>query len=471
MPAGPRPGGFRRATRILFAPIDIAPIAFFRVLFGAVMFWEAARYFRYGWIRLKYIEPAHHFTYYGFDWVRPWPGSGMYVHFAVLALLAACITIGLFYRLSTILFFFAFTYVFLLEQAAYLNHLYLVCLLSFLSVFIPAHRDWSVDALLRPSLRSETVPAWTLLALRAQLAIVYIYGGLAKLNADWLHGEPMRMWLAHEADRFGRFAALLTGEPAVVFFSFGGLLLDLLIVPLVLWRRTRIPAIAAAAAFHVLNNSLLFRIGIFPWLMLGATLLFLPVQGWSRLLRGHVRDATAPCPERPRPRRRRVAVTVLGIHLIVQLLVPLRHFLYPGNVSWTEEGHRFAWHMKLRAKTVASATFIVTDPRTGTTWNADPRDDLEPWQVSRMLTRPDMILQFCHRVADDLRDRFPGVEVRADVRVSLNGRPPQPMIDPTVNLAAEKRSLRPADWIVPLREPLPPRSHLFHSSSDRSDGG
>ena len=33
------------------------------------------------------------------------------------------------------------------------------------------------------------------------------------------------------------------------------------------------------------------------------------------------------------------------------LLYPLRHFaLYPAGVSWHEEGHLGAWHMKLRSK-------------------------------------------------------------------------------------------------------------------------
>src|SRR5258707_5572799 len=108
----------------------------------------------------------------------------MYVHFAALAVLAVCIAVGFHYRISTILFFLGFTYVFLLDESRWLNHFYLVSLVSFLLIFVPAHRAFSLDARRRPHIRSSTVPTWSLWLLRAQIAIVYLYGALAKLNGD-----------------------------------------------------------------------------------------------------------------------------------------------------------------------------------------------------------------------------------------------------------------------------------------------
>src|SRR5436309_2939862 len=57
-----RRGGSRTAPTVarLFAPVDIASLAFFRVAFGAVMLWEVWRYFNYGWISRYYIEPGFH---------------------------------------------------------------------------------------------------------------------------------------------------------------------------------------------------------------------------------------------------------------------------------------------------------------------------------------------------------------------------------------------------------------------------
>ena len=66
-----------------------------------------------------------------------------------------------------------------------------------------------------------------------------------------------------------------------------------------------------------------------------------------------------------------------------------------------------------------------------------------------------MILQFAHHVAEDARQEGrAAVQVRAHVMASLNGREPQLLVDPEVDLAAQPRSLRRASWIVPLHEPL-----------------
>jgi hypothetical protein len=387
----------------------------------------------------------------------------MYVHFAVLGLAALGLAAGAFYRFSALVVFLAFTYVFLLDQARYLNHFYLISLLAFLLVFLPVHRALSVDARRRPAIRSDTAPAWALWVLRAQVGIPYFYGGLAKLNADWLRGEPMRAWLAERPD-FPLLGPYFTNEWMVYAFVYGGLLLDLLIVPLLLWRPTRPWAFAAGVLFHG-TNAVLFRIGIFPWMMMAATTLFFEPD-WPRraglLSAGAAssRDPAGKRAERSSPvpaRAQAVLLAAVGCWLAGQLLVPLRHFAYPGNVSWTEEGHRFAWHMKLRDKE-AEATFTVADPAAGRQWTVDPRDHLTRIQSANMAGQPDMILQFAHHLSREARAQGRGeVQVRAQVTASLNGRPPQLLIDPQVDLAATPRSLRHARWIVPLYQPLAAR--------------
>ncbi len=415
-----------RVARRAFAPVDIASLACFRIAFGAVMAWEVVRYFQHGWISSYYIQPDFHFTYFGFGWVKPWPGRGMYVHFAVMGLAALGIMAGMWYRLCAAVFFLAFTHVFLIDQAYYLNHFYLISLIAFVLVFVPAHRAFSLDARRRPALRSDHVPSWTLCLLRAQVGIPYIYGGLAKINGDWLRGEPIGSWLADRTD-FPLIGRFFTHEWAGLAFAYGGLILDLTIVPLLLWKRTRRWAFAAALVFHGLN-AILFRIGIFPWMMIAATLLFFEPD-WPR--RVGLLPPLAPARREPdlmpESQRARLTVAAIAIYLTVQALVPLRHVAYPGNVSWTEEGHLFAWHMKLRDKD-ASARFVVKDADTGQTWSRGPRAYLTRRQAERMAGQPDMILQFAHH--------------------------PQALVDPDTDLAAQARTLGPAPWIVPLRQPL-----------------
>lgn len=441
----------------LFAPVDIAALVVFRVLFGGIMLWEVYRYFDFDRISNYYIKPTFYFTYYGFSWVRPWPGNGMYIHFAILGLLAFCIAIGLFYRVSAFLFFLGFTYVFLLDQANYLNHFYFVSLVSFLMIFVPAHRSFSVDAWLRPSLKTQFVPAWGRFLLQAQMAIVYIGGGVAKINGDFLRGEPMRMWLAERSDytlwgwEVGR---LFTQEWAAWFFSFGGLVFDLVVVPALLWRRTRIIAFAAVVFFHCMN-AYLFNIGIFPWISLGATVtLFLPADWPSRLFLRKSPSAGVELAPVVHPQgNRRAIVAFVCIYLAIQILFPLRNWLYPSTVHWSEEGHRFSWRMKLRDKDATGAIWAI-DTVDSQILRINPEDYLTRRQELKMMKTPDMILQFAHHVASEARKRNREVEVRADIKVSLNGRPFQQYIAPTVNLAAEPRSLRHAKWILPLETPL-----------------
>ena len=439
----------------LFEPVDIASIAVFRMMFGAILFWEVWRFFDHGWIRRYYISPDFHFKYYGFEWVHPWPGDWMYIHFVIVAVLALCVMAGFLYRITSALLFLGFTYWFLLDQTRFLNHLYLVALLAFLLAVIPAHRARSFDARLRPRTRSSTIPTWCLWLLRFQVGIVYFYAGVAKINGDWLRGEPMRGWLAKRSD-YPLIGPWLEEESAVVVVGYGGLLFDLFVVPLLLWPKTRPWAFATVVFFHTLNKWL-FDIGIFPVMMLAATLLFF-APDWPRkvcLFFAPRSSEEATPPASATSRFPGVTVAFLAIYVAVHVLVPLRHFLYPGAVNWTEEGHRFAWHMKLRQKRGA-AIFVATDPTTGKTWKIDPSRYLSSKQTGRVGRWPDMCLQFAHFLARELREEgHREIEVRVECKASLNGRKYQYLIDPKVDLAKEPRSLAHADWIVPLKTPLP----------------
>ena len=158
------------------------------------------------------------------------------------------------------------------------------------------------------------------------------------------------------------------------------------------------------------------------------------------------------------PPSRMAKAALLGFIVLwfgFQILFPLRHLLYPGNVSWTEEGHRFSWQMKLRDKRT-QAVFTVRDPATGYQWQITPYDLLERHQSGKVGSRPDMVLQYAHYLARlfDEQEGIPGVEVRARVCASLNGRPAALLIDPERDLTQIERSLARADWILPLEVPF-----------------
>ena len=451
----------------LFQPIDSSFLVVFRIGFAVIMFWEVIRYWSHDWIHQFYIEPEFYFKYYGFEWVHPWPGDGMYYHFIVMGLLAVFIGIGFLYRLSTLLFFLAFSYLFFIDQARYLNHFYMVILINFLLMIMPANRSFSVDAKIWPKLRSDSVPGWTLWMLRAQFEIIYIYAGLVKINSDWLNLEPLRMWLSTRSD-MPLIGYLYTQDWAVAIAAYGVILLHVIGAPLLLWKRTRLAVFIIYAAFHILNH-FTFNIGIFPWLTLFGTLVFFDPD-WPRQLKIKIIQYMRPANRSGEVAMHSVAnqavmttsnltqnslLVFFAAWFAYQILFPLRHFLYPGNVSWTEEGHRFAWQMKLRDKE-AFADFAILDPVTKQSWYVEPEPYLTEKQARKMPTQPDMILQFAHFLEKKWKQDYDldNVEIMVNNYVSLNGREPAPMVNPSIDLTKIERNLSHADWVLPLREPL-----------------
>ncbi|WP_264487036.1 HTTM domain-containing protein [Luteolibacter arcticus] len=424
-------------------PVDGASLAVFRIAFGLLMFFEAVVYLKKGWVRGLCIDPEFHFTFLGFDWVKPWPGAGMTAHFVVLAVTALLVAAGLFYRVAAVVLFLALSHVFLIDAAEYLNHLYLICLIAFLMIFVPAHRLWSLDALRRPAMASGTTPACWLWLMRIQVGIPYFFGGIAKLNGDWLRGEPLGMWLAKRAD-FPWIGPWLTEKWVAYFFSYAGLILDFAFVPLLLWKRTRLAAYVLVLCFNGLNGWL-FDIGVFPWMMVAASLLFFP-PNWPRFGRkGREREVSNLSARVSKP-----ILAGMAVYVALQLLSPFRHWLYPGDVAWTEEGHLYSWRMKLRDKQSEVLAFRVRDLKSGHQWEIEPGDFLTDRQKFRMPGQPDLIHQFAIHLAEEYRKEYGmEVEVTVDTKVSLNGRSPAVLIDPALDLAKEPRSLWHKRWILP----------------------
>ncbi len=447
-----------RWHRQLFREIDIAWLAALRIAFGAIMFWEVWRFFERGFIERYWIDPDFNFKYLGFEWVHTWPGNGMYIHFLIMGLAAIGITLGCFYRISATLFFLGYTYAFLSEQAIYQNHYYLICLVSFLMIFVPAHRALSLDVWMGRTRELQKIHAWPRLLIGAQVFVVYFYGGIAKINGDWLQGEPMRMWLDGRDD-YALIGGLLDSEFAAYFYSYTGLLFDLAIPFLLMIPRTRLWAFAAVALFHF-NNAIIFSIGVFPVFATAlSTVFFKPdwprrfiERGWFTVedAKPQTSGSTQPW---LRPSRRLILGFVSG-WIVVQCLVPLRHHFYPGPVHWTDEGHRFSWRMKLRDKE-QRGMFKVKDLESGEQWHVRPSEFLTPFQTKRIEGRPDMVLQASKQLAELMEEEHQTpVAVHALLQVSLNGRPYQTWVDPKVNLAAEPKRLGPAGWLRPLTAPL-----------------
>lgn len=438
----------------LFKPINNASLAVFRILFGLLIAtelrWEWAA--RVGLVEQRPIR----FPYMGFEWLTLLPAGWGEPFLYALSACCIAISLGLCFRPAAVAFTLGYTWMFLLDRAYFNNHNYLICMLGGWLAVSDAHRRWSIDAWLRPGIRATRVPAWQLAGIIGQIGVAYFFGGVAKLNPDWLRGEPMRYFLYQLIDTPG-FSVLADKPVLPVVFAWGGMLFDLFIVPALLWRRTRLAAFAAMAFFHVMNANM-FSIGIFPWLSLGSLVLFLPpatVEQAVACLRlpakAKLPQAHLPSPQAASPLTRRLITAAFILWFVVQCLVPMRRFLLPGNVGWTREGFYFAWTMKLDQKS-SFLGFQLYD-HISQKWGAvNYRADLTPVQARWLPGEPRGIVEY----ARYLVGRQPGKHAAAltvvcDSVASLNGRPYQYMIDPTVDVAAAPLPrFRHAGWIMPL---------------------
>jgi hypothetical protein len=434
--------------------ILIHPLITFRFLFGILMAVGAIRFMLSDWIQKLYVEPTFFFKFYGFEWIIVPSETGCYLLYLLIAISALGIAFGAFYRLSTITFFLTFSYSELLDSTNYLNHYYLVILLAFLLIFLPANQKYSVDVWRKPEIKLDKVPAWTIYIIIFQLSCVYFFAGLAKLNPDWIfRAMPMAIWLPERAN-FPILGYFFQFEETAFLFSYFGAFYDLTIAFFLLNRKTRPLAYIAVIVFHILTK-LLFNIGLFPMIMMISTLIFFSGE-WHERLHNWIIRALKIRPISPKPDRflkpvrfNRVIQFALATYILIQILLPFRYLLYPNDLFWSEEGYRFSWRVMLVEKH-GLATFTISDSETERKSEIVNGDYLTLYQEKQMAIQPDFILQFAHHLAKEYerKHNFVNPIVTVDAHVAVNGRISNRLVNPEMNLAEIEDNFWAKDWVI-----------------------
>lgn len=446
----------------LFKPVDIASLVFFRIVYGLIMILTFVLFLDQFDIKANWIDPRFHFHYIGFEWVDPLPGPFMYLLFVLLIFLAVLICIGYRYVLSCSLFSLGLTYFLLINQIVWDTYFYLAWWISLILIFVPAQKKFSYDAWKNPGPSSETTPAWTVWILRFQIAMPYLFGGVTKLDEDWLSGFVTKGLFASRTHL--PFIGQFCQEPWFVYgTAYGGLLLDLFLVPMVIFRPSRKLGLVSLFLFHTFNF-FVTNVGFFALFMLATTLVLLP-PSWPRYLfykfrKKPLADFNRETRDLTLNRLQKSTVSLLGIYVILQLFIPLRHHLIEGNVHWTEEGIVFSWGMRSSIKRY-KLNFYLHDQEKDRKILIRNRDFFTPLQIEVMATDPDKILQGAHYIAEKYRETHDSEQIAVTVRsrLRLNGRKSQLLIDPEVDLLTQGRTFKHKDWVMPLAEPLP--ANLF----------
>ncbi|MGK0430603.1 MAG: hypothetical protein ACJARX_002281, partial [Psychroserpens sp.] len=228
--------------------------------------------------------------------------------------------------------------------------------------------------------------------------------------------------------------------------AYGGILFDGLIIPLLLWKRTRRIAFFVSIFFH-LFNSFIFQVGIFPYLSLAFAVFFYQPQVIQKLfLKGKILFSEEQIEI---PSYSKAFKTVFVLYFIIQIALPVRHYFIQDNVLWTEEGHRLSWRMMLRVKS-ATTTFRVIDKKTNMVDRIKLDDYLTKKQIRSVSSKPDIMWQFAQRLKTIYAKKGMDVAVYVKAYVGVNGRPQKQLIDPNVDLASVKwNPFKHHDWILP----------------------
>jgi hypothetical protein len=304
------------------------------------------------------------------------------------------------------------------------------------------------------------------------------------MNGDWMAGQPAGIFLD---ERRGIWLAdlILQLPSAALLFAWGGLLYDLLVVPMLFFRKTRWLAVAMSLGFH-LSNSQLFNIGVFPWFMLAALIVFFPADTAQSIAHktkavlywwkskytdrpatiGHLRilmraesiarndtDSSNLQLQSRSNRRGKTGLFLAMVYVCVQLVLPIRQWVLPGNPSWNERGHRYSWRMMLRRKRVLTTFKVVASD--GSYQFFPSRMLMTPNQSIRAERNPELVRQ----AAVELKKMVAGLGVQ-EAKIyclclaSLNGRRPVPIIDPDIDLSAAQRDWFVDDWVNQDHGPL-----------------
>ena len=436
--------------KFLFKRVDNSALVLFRIFWGFLLMAEGWGAILTGWVYRVFVEPSFTFTWYGFGWTKVLLGETMYLPYLLLGAMGLFIMLGYKYRLASVLFALIWALVFFMQKTEYNNHYYLLLLICAVMPFMPANASNSIDSKRNPSIHSLSCPNWNILLLPFMMFLVYFYGSIAKMYPDWLQAKPIALWFGSRGD-FPIIGPIMTKTWFHYFISYAGIAFDLLIIPMLMIKKLRKWAFIATLLFHLFNSAI-FQIGIFPYLGLSFAIFFWPAEKIGKwFLR---RKTFYIAPIEPSPFK--VSYWKMGLlyaFVVIQVLIPLRHWAIPGDVLWTEEGHRLSWRMMLRSKSGYGDIYLKEGKESN---RIKPEDYLTKNQIPMIYTHPDCLHQFIQKVGKQLESSGKSnFSISAKIKISINGGSYYDLIDTSQDLYKVRRNrVVHSSWILNKKESL-----------------
>lgn len=431
-------------NKFLFKQIDNTGLSLFRVIFGLLITLEAFGAIATGWVRRVFVDPDFTFNFIGFDFLQVFVGEGMYFYFILMGIFGIFIMLGYKYRIAMFSYAILWTTVYFMQKTSYNNHYYLMVLLCWIMAFLPANRRYSLDVKLNPSFKSLSMPQWVKWTLILQVGIVFTYGSVAKWYPDWLNGTAPGIILRSKKHYF-LIGELLQQNWAHYVVAYFGIIFDLLIIPMLLWKRTRLLGFYLSLFFH-LFNSIVFQVGIFPYMSIAFALFFFSsetIQKRFRLKKEIYEDNDIIT-----PLYKYIPIGIFIMYFLFQIGLPLRHWAIPDDVLWTEEGHRMSWRMMLRTKS-GTLTVRVENKQKSENKVYDYKKMLSLKQKRSVATKPDLMWQLAQKIKKLEAQKGNDIAIYMNSKVSVNGGPFHQFTDPKIDISdLNWEAFKHTDWLL-----------------------
>lgn len=431
-----------------FQPIDNSPLVIFRILFGFLFACESFGAIATGWVKSNLVDVNFTFSHIYMDFLQVLVGPQMYVYFALMGCVSVAVMLGYRYRLSMILLTILWAGAYFIQKTSYNNHYYMLLVICFYMCFLPANKYASLDVKqgrVSQGLFMNQYVSWIFIF---QVSILYIFGTVAKFYPDWLDGTFTKL-MYEGANIPSVFKEMFTAKWFYISIAYLGILFDGLIVPLLLFKRTRTWALVASLIFH-LFNSITLHIGIFPYFALSFAVFFYEPDQIRALFfkKKPILDINSISYQQIKEEAlSKTSLIIVSVFAFVQLVLPLRMHFIEGDVLWTDEAHRLSWRMMLRSR-AGYTNYIVENKKTGERRYYDIENVLTTKQEAR-LTSPDMIWQMAQYIKKEYANKGEDVAVYAESYVSINRRDLSRFVDHKVDLGNVKWDyFKHCDWIL-----------------------
>jgi hypothetical protein len=380
----------------------------------------------------------------GLAWLKPLPQPFMHVLFAIMAFLSLMISVGYFFRFSSLLFIVIYLYVSSIDKAqAHLFSNFFLLTTVFLAI-LPSHRYFSLDILRNPSLRVDFIPRWCVWVIKLQVAFLFINAGMAKLNQDWLlQAQPFTRWV--ELYWSGTAIGNILIKPSVAIITCWLIVFIELAGPVAMFFSRTKTKVYIVLSLYLLSSFILFPAGFLPVQMILLSTVFLGENLHHNLtsrIAYFLNDFISFNPK----------VFKSGRNLMLayknKLIIPLFFTWIFGLLIISQlNGFLQDFRTGIEIKSLRISDELIINEQQGRlrlflvhrdsikTFEIDLNKDLNKEQIASMSVRPDLLLQYIRHVKAQYVDDESDYSMHAEAFISQNGKDFRPYINPEINLA------------------------------------